>query len=377
MRKTIKCFLCVAVCIAVILFAREAVAKNEITVRIFSKYAVKKAVLTGKIILQSGNRRGAELFKSCAFTTHVQKVKAHCGKKSFYASMFHVNNAGGSYLSVSALNMKRFYRGAFIVYAENGKLVLINKISVEDYLLGILGAEMPFSSIEALKAQSVVSRTWLYANKNNHKHYDFCDLTHCQVYKGVAAESATVKRAVLETKALILTSAGNHLPAQVFYHSTCGGKTTNRIAEKTVPSLSAVDDPYCAHSPHAAWEFFILKKKLNAVFHKTITNISVAKRDASGRAVVIVIKSNGSESQISAQFFYHALGKAIGWNKLKSTWFDVTSTQEAFVFKGKGLGHGAGLCQWGALGMAKQGKNYIDILKHYFPKLQCTHAVKN
>lgn len=355
--------------------ALHASVKKEITVRIFSKYAVRTVEISGKFNIQTrGIAKKSKPFTACVIQTKSSMLTIQCGAEKFHAAMMSFVSLQ-KFTAVKILSLKRIYRGSFAVYAENGRLILLNKISVEDYLPGVLGGEMPFASNEALKAQAVVSRTWIYANLHNHETYDFCDLTHCQVYMGAAGESKLSWQSVKKTSGIILTLLRSGQPARVYYHSTCGGKTTNVIGGHAQEGLSVADDgANCSASPHYEWKFFMTRNNLEKIFHKAVEDIGIVKKDASGRALEMLLKTKNNSVKMTAWQFYRKLGKSTGWNKLKSTYFTVSRYKDSFIFKGKGLGHGAGLCQWGAFGLAKQGKNYVEILKHYFPELTLTRV---
>ncbi len=351
----------------------HAKEKDAVSVRIFSKYLLTTASVHGKFHIEASGTP----VSACVFHAKKSGIYAQCGKNKFRRNIVHLASLNPSF-TVEAGKVKREYRGSLTVFTEGNHLVPVNIVPVEDYLSGIIKSEMPFASPEVLKAQSIVSRTWVYKNRHRHEQYDFCDLTHCQVYKGKSGEGKVFGDAVKKTKNTILTFPHDKKPADVYYHSACGGKTTTLMSGKTIPSLSYVNDTgYCTSSPHAVWEFFILKKETEHIFHKPVTGVRIIKRDPSGRVLLISLRIPGGETKMPLQNFYQIIGKSIGWNKLKSAWFDVSATERSFIFKGKGLGHGAGFCQWGAYFMSKQGKGYVDILKHYFPKLYIAHVSKN
>lgn len=351
----------------------HAKENDAVNVRIFSKYLLATASVHGKFHFD----KPVFSASTCVFYAKKFGVYAQCGENKFRRNIVHLVSLNASF-TVEAGKVKREYRGSLTVFTEGNHLVLVNVIPVEEYLSGIIKNEMPFKSLEALKAQAIVSRTWIYKNRHRHEQYDFCDLTHCQVYKGKSGAAKMFDDAVKKTTDAILTFPHDKNPADVYYHSACGGKTTAYMNEKEIPSLSYVNDTgYCTSSPHAVWEFFILKKEAGHIFHKPVTDIRIVKRDPSGRVLLISIKSNGSETKMPLQNFYRIFGKSIGWNKLKSALFNITSTESTFIFNGRGFGHGAGFCQWGAYFMSKQGKGCVDILKHYFPKLNIAHVSKN
>ena len=138
----------------------------------------------------------------------------------------------------------RRYRGSFAVLAGESGPVVVNLVALEDYLLGVVPSEMPFSHLEALKAQAVAARSYALSRLGAHgrEGYDLCDREHCQVYGGVAAETLLASKAVQETAGLVLLFAGK--PARAFFHSTCGGHT-----EPAEAALSASPVPYLPGVP--------------------------------------------------------------------------------------------------------------------------------
>lgn len=257
--------------------------------------------------------------------------------------------------------IKRTYRGIVKVFPNGGELLIINKVKIADYLTSVVGAEMGDGPYEAQKAQAIVSRTFLVKNLHRHKDFDFCDLTHCQVYKGKESETALSKKAVNETNGIVLLN-GNKV-ADVYYHSTCGGKTAdlNSIFDKKNTSIISVSDSsYCQASPYYHWDWKLSIK--DAPFNK----IKIIKRAADGRVTLIEVDGKREKGWQ----FRMKIARKYGWNTLKSSWFYIRKDEKYFYFHGRGLGHGLGMCQWGAKGMASKKKKADEILKHYFPKLR-------
>lgn len=257
--------------------------------------------------------------------------------------------------------IKRMYRGTLKIYPFLDELVIINRIPIDLYLASIVGAEMGIAPFEAQKAQAIVARTYLFRNLKRHQRYDFCDLTHCQVYKGMETETDASIDAVAETAGMFLYDNG--AIAELFYHSTCGGKTADfsSIFEGHNETLISVSDSTnCKASPHYKWEWYLEEDK--APFQELV----VSKRGEDQRVIEVLVdgipERGWSFRMRNAQKF--------GWNKLKSSWFTVERKNGSFHFKGHGLGHGLGMCQWGAKRLAQDGKSAEEILHHYFPKLQ-------
>jgi len=263
------------------------------------------------------------------------------------------------------------------------KLLSENRIvnlSLEDYVLGVLSAEAAVEDeTEALKAQAIVSRTYALRNLGRHatEEFDLCSNTHCQQYlnaQGRAPEK--MRRAVADTAGEVLLEPGGQL-AETYFHAACGGVTANieTLWGAAGPSyLRGVRDDYCASMPNHGWSDEIpaanLAKALAsdpiADAGRKIRDIVVTKIDATGRAELISIEGE-RRRQVHGWDFKLIVGRALGWNLLKSSRFSVERRGSTFVFHGSGFGHGLGLCQNGAHVMARRGASDAQILAHYFP----------
>ena len=258
----------------------------------------------------------------------------------------------------------RRYPGMLRARAERDRLILTNELPLESYVTGVVSAEMPdYWPSDALRAQAVLART-LALRGGNHPGSTLCDLTHCQAYAGQLNPRAL--RAVRDTAGQALTYHGGLI--QPLFHSTCGGE---RAANATIfgggalPYLQEGSDPYCAGSPHAGgWSARILPSELaQALGVAQVERLDVRTRDAGGW--VAELSQDGR--LMSGYRFWQAVGSRLGWGVLKSMRFTVRRERDAFLFEGKGLGHGVGLCQWGARGRAEQGLPYPRILDAYYP----------
>jgi stage II sporulation protein D len=271
----------------------------------------------------------------------------------------------------------RCYSGSLKIYVTGNELCIINIVRMDDYLAGVLAAEMPNADLPALQAQAVVSRTYMVKNQWRHLKdgYQFCDLTHCQTYKGNDGATAKTSQAVADTKDEIL--AFERQPIAAYYSSTCGGRTADDLAvwanAEDQPYLKSVVDNFCAGSPHYRWRARILADSLHQIWQQRlgepISSIAVAKTGEDGRVRELAMIGH-SLHLISGEDFRAVTCRRFGWNTLKSTAFDLRLEKSSYVFEGRGLGHGLGLCQYGAMKMAQQGYSYWEILRHYFSETQ-------
>ncbi len=269
---------------------------------------------------------------------------------------------------------KRRYKGGFIVYVYNGELFIINFVNEKEYLYSVVSSEMPGDApYEALKAQAVVSRTYAYKNVKRHEGFDFCDGQHCQVYLGADVIRENAKKAVDETEGVVI-SFQNEL-ADVYYHSTCGGHTIppESLWESFEPKpyLTKVNDStYCVKSPYYSWEkVFSVSEFLSMM---GIEDVDSVKTKKSGEVVKkVIFYSADTIYEFSTHcFFRHIPGK------LYTPTFSIEIEKDSVYIKGKGYGHRVGMCQWGAIGMAKEGKNYREIIGHYFPNTKLVNFFK-
>lgn len=270
------------------------------------------------------------------------------------------------------------YRGRFVLMVSKSSIRIINRLSVEDYLLGVLPAEMPASfHPEALKAQAVAARTYAIRAFGKHKSdgYDVCDSSNCQIYLGADGERPSCSKAVLETAGMVLRNeSGLFLP---LYSSDCGGKTRFFASDKTfIPSV--VDAPengehYCGTGVYHKWTAKIAKQRLLPILFNTgktkmtdIESVSLENIGDDERPKKIRCIQQDRSAAIDTDVLRSALGGFV----LKSPWItNAYIEKDQVVFEGRGYGHGYGMCQIGANGMASppHNKNFREILAHYYP----------
>jgi stage II sporulation protein D len=258
------------------------------------------------------------------------------------------------------------YPGNIEVWKGKDSLYLINELPLEEYIKNVVSAEVGQNwDMEALKVQAVISRTYaLYQkNKNNtNGNYDLTSSVLHQVYKGSSVD-ARISYAVMNTEGEVLTYNGSLIEA--FYHSTSGGRTEDplEVFGKSYPYLKPVESN-CEISPYWIWERRIpvgdIEKALDV---KGVKGIQIRSFTTTQRVKTVDISHSAGTLNIEAK----ELRKLLGWTKLPSTNFTVSSDNGNYVFEGKGYGHGVGLCQWSALQMSREGMTYRQILDYFYP----------
>jgi stage II sporulation protein D len=266
----------------------------------------------------------------------------------------------------------RAYRGSVEVWNTAGGLQVINEVGLEDYVRGVMKVEAdPEWPIEALKAQAVVARTYALYERlvSSEAPYHLYSTTASQVYRGVNGEDPRSDKAVAATKGIVLTYQGLIIPA--FYHAASGGRTEDAVEvwEKKYPFIIGVEDPFSSIAPHHEWQVSIPHPEVQRALTESgwnvgqIRAIDAVQRTRSGRISMLRISHDGGVLEIDAK----ALRQVLGANRIRSTRFTSYPQDGQIVFTGQGWGHGVGMSQWGAKGMADLAYDSTHILKHYFP----------
>ena len=250
----------------------------------------------------------------------------------------------------------------------------IETLNLDDYLAQVLAGEgQPRAGDAAQQALAITARTFAMANRNRHRSegFDLCDTTHCQVLRPA---TAITRRAAESTSGRVLLHQGQ--PAFVFYSAWCGGKS--ELASQVWPGAidyayePALDDDACEDEP--GWESEVRVQDLERALRAAglrgsrLRNLRVLSRNKSDRIVSLGVEGF-TPSEISGNDFRMAVGRVAGWQSIKSTSFDINRTGNGYRFKGRGFGHGVGLCVIGAGRRAAKGATANDILKFYFPGL--------
>ncbi|MCB9771201.1 MAG: SpoIID/LytB domain-containing protein [Candidatus Omnitrophica bacterium] len=278
-------------------------------------------------------------------------------------------------VTVGVNNKERRYRGFVdVVVTPNNKLLVINQLEVEDYIKGVLYHEVSNRwPMEALKVQAVAARSYaLYQIKASvTRDFDVTNDIYSQVYGGRNSERYRTNLAVDGTKGEVLMFQGKVLPA--YFHATCGGHTENSKElwpRESLSPLEGIRCIYCRESPHYFWKRNLqlkeIQEKLNAKGLKIglIDDIAVTQRNRSERILTLIITDKqGQQLTISGKDFREIVGP----NIIRSNNYYVVMQGYYCDFFGKGWGHGVGMCQWGAQGMATQGYHYDKILQFYYP----------
>ncbi|MDD5259186.1 MAG: SpoIID/LytB domain-containing protein [bacterium] len=269
----------------------------------------------------------------------------------------------------------RKYRGTLEIINNAPKsFAVVEVLPLDEYLYGIIKHEIsPKWPEEAIKAQVVAART--YALKNFGKHakdgYDLCNSTCCQVYGGLESEDRISNALVDATTGEILTYQSELISTP--YHGFCGGYTEDprNVWEglTKIKYLPIKKCTYCKKAPRYNWSARFERTKIESILSAggfnvgKIKNIKITDKSPSGRAIEIRITHKDGKILLKANKFRLLMGADV----IRSAMFKIKKDKDAYVFDGTGWGHGVGMCQEGAKGMAEKGFNYRQILQFYYP----------
>lgn len=308
-------------------------------------------------------------------------------------------NTGGSQLSHGRED-RRYWGAVYVTLDHDGALVVANAVPEDKLLAGLVPAEMyPDAPNSALEAQAIAARTELLqkiGRRNLTDPFLLCSTQQCQVYAGAGKEDPRTTKAIEKTRGVVLLRDGGGL-VDIRYSASCGGHTEDNDAiwgGDADPSLRGrTDDPkasitritdanldafldggegaYCAKGKlgrgRFRWTERMRADDLTARIATEFPEIGRVKqlvpkqRGISGRIGVLAIQGDKGTIEVAGDL---RIRRLLGG--LKSTLFDVKREGNSFVFRGAGFGHGVGMCQMGAIGMATAGKSHKEILAHYY-----------
>jgi stage II sporulation protein D len=309
----------------------------------------------------------------------------------------HAETDGSLWVSqtVGAAQRQRAYRGILrFIPAEGGAIRVVNVLSAEAYLAGVLANELPKAwHVEAYKAQAVAARSYALAERNLRTRYDFDvgDSAASQVYGGYSTETRTAWEAVHATWGIVTTyrgAGGKTYLLKAYYHSTCGGETISAgsaFGGPTPPPLAGgVPCTYCVRSPKFRWPDVVLtKQEIGDALKRSgdaelarlgpVDQVEVAATSGpGGRPEQIRMADTAGAAVLVQANYWRAL---VGNSRVPSTWFTLRDQGDRLLITdGRGYGHGVGLCQWGAEYLAEHGQTGEQILRYYYPKVELLKA---
>jgi stage II sporulation protein D len=262
-----------------------------------------------------------------------------------------------------------FYEGSLEIIRDEKGLYVVNNLPVEEYVEAVVASETGKKwETEALKAQAVISRTYavFYKRNNSGKKYHITSSVLHKLYDHDIDPLITF--AVRETAGEILTYENS--PIKALFHATCAGNTElpEEVWKESYPYLKSVS---CNdnNAPYDTWQRkFTFDEIAKAAGIDTLSDIKIASYTSTGRVRTLKLsKADNNSAEADMEIEAVELRRLLGLSELPSTAFSLTTSKRSARFEGKGYGHGVGMSKWGALEMAKQGKDYREILSHFYP----------
>jgi stage II sporulation protein D len=248
----------------------------------------------------------------------------------------------------------------------------VEVVSLEDYVAAVLPVEMGLAPAPALEAQAIATRSYAMARTNRHEDEgaDLCDGTHCQVYIGPEAATAASIRAARATEGLVLMQDGRVIAAP--FHAACGGHTARPSDvwdDEKIPDLASVEDDACLG--RAGWTYRLARTdvpSLGLAFGIPDARfLEVFGHTVDGRIAMLRLVAPGGRSLVLSGFAFRQTALRLwGIRSVRSTAFELSELHGDYVLVGRGNGHGAGLCQHGAIIRARRGETREKILALYY-----------
>jgi stage II sporulation protein D len=264
----------------------------------------------------------------------------------------------------------RFYEDNLTVETEAGNLKLINEIVLDNYISGVVQAESGKRSYqEFYKVQAILARTFALSHLQKHapEGFSLCDHTHCQAYFGKTTE-LDIMKAVSETKDKVVVDDNLNL-IEAAFHSNSGGQTANSedVWGSKLSYLRSVNDTFSTKMPNAKWERKMAKEDWLS-YLKLKHNFPI--QDSNARWLAMNFKQDSRKPYLEVNNIRVALKNVRTDLQLKSTFFTIIPQGDTLLFKGRGFGHGVGMCQEGAMRMAKMGYKYPQVINFYYQNIQ-------
>ncbi len=268
----------------------------------------------------------------------------------------------------------RTYLDHLALSPDGDGLMIVNVTRLDPYVAGVITKEYNLDDDEGTEAMAIVARTYALRMQDRRRDqpYDVVDNTGDQVYQGIGEVKRRSLQAANRTSGQVLTHNGELVEA-VYSASNGGHGADNNDVWQSAPIsyLRGRPDPYDRISPVHDWTARLDRTRvldaLSRLSGRRVTGFLIGDHTPDGRIRTITLLHGSSRSTIRGTQFRSAVTAQMGVTSVRSTLFDATRQGDTYVLTGKGFGHGVGMSQWGAHGMAKQGKNAREILAFYYP----------
>lgn len=278
-----------------------------------------------------------------------------------YKQIFINTDDADAHIKVQIFTPKQkifYYQDQLFIRTLSARLQLVNEVELNKYIKGVIESEIGnVKNAELLKVQAVISRTYALKHLDRHKveGAQLCDMVHCQVYHGKNRFNKEISAAVDSTHYEVIVDVDSNLIEAVF-HANCGGLTVNSedVWSKPRSYLKAVVDTFCTTEKQANWTKEIDKYKWSTYVNSKTKETQVPFAFVAESRMNFLPSCTVSTKEIREAF------------NLRSTYFSVEEMGDKMILRGRGFGHGVGMCQEGAIRMANLGKKYLEIVNFYY-----------
>lgn len=278
-------------------------------------------------------------------------------------------------VSAGIAKKTRLINASVFLRFSGGGLKMIAELPTADYVAGVVGSESPpqFHQ-EALKAQSVLVQNWLSCRDSRKV---IADDTSTMAYLGSDYARTQCQEAVRATLSSQLRERVSRRLLKPYFHSTCAGRlsTANLFQGKPGPAARPATCDTCQASP-----FYLehLEKLSVAEVERKLSLelLHIDECDAAGRPLKVSVRQRGRVKIVSGYNLWLLIGQKLGWGVVPGLAYSFEKQGGTYLFRSRGAGHGIGYCQWGGHGLAVKGKNYVEILRFYFPDAVLSNKAK-
>jgi stage II sporulation protein D len=351
----------------------STIASAQVKIRLFANQLPESAVFTVSEGMYELNSFKGEIIpvlkgESVIIMKFNQKlaVKTRYERGFICDSMTISGKSGNDNFSLrlaAKLPVRQYYSGDLQCFPDFGTLLFINSTDIEQYISGVVKAEGGSGkNLEFFKTQAIIARTYMYKYFDKHLSdgYNVCDNTHCQAFNGLSSDTL-LNIAASETRGQVILDSDSVLIISAF-HSNCGGETSSSedVWLSDQPYLKSVSDPYCRTSRNAVWQKSFPENDWVSYLRSSGDNEQI--NDPSE----LSFSQEERLTDYKTGSFTMPLRTIRSDLNLRSTYFSVHADSDSVILKGRGYGHGVGLCQEGAMVMASKGFKYKDIINFYY-----------
>jgi stage II sporulation protein D len=356
---------------------------GQVRIRLFSSQTPESALFSvknGRYSLRTINGESLTVtkYEPVLITRFNGKlaVKTRHGKGFICDSLLLLGLTGNDFFSLRInddIPVRQYYSGDLQCYPDLGTIVLVNNCDVERYIAGVVRAEGGSGwNKEYFKTQALLARTYMYKYFDKHlsDRYNVCDNTHCQAFNGLSSDSV-INRAAMETRGQVILDRDSNLVISAF-HSNCGGETLTPedVWLTSMPYLKKVADPYCLSSRNASWNKSLSLKEWIGLMQLS------GYEGKTDNPALFTFSQKARQSNYRIGSFSVPLSTIRAKLNLRSTFFSVIPEGDSIILRGRGYGHGVGLCQEGAMTMAQEGYTCSQIIGFYYAGIIITD-IKN